>query len=241
MDVKSNDFEVRAKTEAAHLVSSRRPASSKFSALSEEHESSNFASDAMTNAAASSSGAKSKKRTKKKAKKSATAAADIDDDVLLDEAIRAVRIDAAISSSGASQCTSALKVDYKMLDAETELKQLIGKHMAGHSAHRSAVSKQDRNARTIGRIIKMRQGWPPLRTLGMCFFFLQTLKTNQIRSTIARFFCSGLELEQTKSANELKWFRIRHNTAYQNQIYIFTTLRKVHDYESIMVRPKKRN
>jgi hypothetical protein len=35
--------------------------------------------------------------------------------------------------------------------------------------------------------------------------------------------------------NGISWFRIQHAEGYRNQQYLFTTLRRNHDYESIVV------
>lgn len=170
-----------------------------------------------------------KKRNKKKNKKAEQD--DIDEDELLDQLINENRSKVASTSDNNEDTNAAvLKVDPRQLDPDAEIKSLMEKNMFICGGLKKIVSKQ-RNIRTIGRVIKMKTGWPPLKNTGKYFtlFFKQTTKFKQPIS-----LCLGLSLDVFEVKNGVTWFRINHNESYRNQQYLFTTLRRSLDIESIM-------
>lgn len=162
-----------------------------------------------------------KKRNKQKGKK---AEEEIDEDALLDQLINENRSIAATTSNinDDETTTPVLKVDCRQLDPEVEIKSLLEKNMSMCGSKK--IVRQQRNVRTIGRVIKMKTGWPPIKNTG-------NFLTNQIYKHLN---CLGLSMNVFKVNNGITYFRIQHGEAYQSQQYLFTTLRKSHDIEAIM-------
>ncbi|KAI6203471.1 hypothetical protein M3Y94_00560500 [Aphelenchoides besseyi] len=184
---------------------SKRPKASKFALLMEEN-------DDAPETAKSSEKSRPTKRQKRKTKRTTTKEnEELDEDALLEAAIQSVKLSSAKKleeDAAIDQTSSTLKVDTRQLDPDAELKQLIGKHMEMQGG-RKTVIKQERNLRTVGKSIKMKQGWPPIRNC-------------------------GFELEKVKESNGNTWFQVQHSEMYRNQQFIFATLRRNMDYESII-------
>ncbi|KAI6178729.1 Hc38 [Aphelenchoides besseyi] len=184
---------------------SKHPKPSKFALLMEEND------DAPEPAKSSEKTRPTKRKNRKTKRTTAKEDEELDEDALLEAAIQSVKLSSAKKveeDAAIDQTSSTLKVDTRQLDPDVELKQLIGKHMEMQGG-RKTVIKQERNLRTVGKSIKMKQGWPPIRNC-------------------------GFELEKVKESNGNTWFQVKHSEMYRNQQFIFATLRRNMDYESII-------
>lgn len=104
------------------------------------------------------------KRNKKKNKKNEV---EIDEDELLDQLINENRSIVASSSNGNDEtATSILKIDPRQLDTDAEIRNIMEKNMVVCGGGSKKIVKQQRNQRTVGRVIKMKAGWPPIKNSG---------------------------------------------------------------------------
>lgn len=115
-----------------------------------------------------SSNQKSSKKKNKRKDRKAALDVDLDEDELLDQLINENRSIAASSSSTKDETTnSVLKVDSRQLDSDAEIRSLMEKNMSLCGSRKIAAKQH--NVRTIGRVIKMKNGWPPLKNTGIFF------------------------------------------------------------------------
>lgn len=117
--------------------------------------------DKQEGSSTTSNAKQSKKRNKRKDKKPEP---ELDEDELLDRMIRENQSIAATSTTNDERTTSILKIDSRQLDPELEIRNLMEKNMS-MCGSRKIVSQQ-RNMHTIGRVIKMKTGWPPVKQTG---------------------------------------------------------------------------
>jgi hypothetical protein len=142
----------------------KKPTRSKFAVLLEDNQSDQSEGNDERPQSSPDKPTQSKKRNKKKNKKMAD---QIDDeDALLEKAINEVRLAKHEDrNEEESKSTCVLKVDRNQLDPEAELRNLLEKNMDKSGSRK--IAKQTRNARTIGRVIKLKSGWPIVKNTGL--------------------------------------------------------------------------
>jgi hypothetical protein len=104
------------------------------------------------------------KRNKRKGKKGPDT--DLNEDELLDQFINENRAIAATSSNVEENTGDILRVDCRQLDPEVEIRSIMEKNMSLCGGASKKIVKQQRNMRTIGRVIKMKAGWSPIKNTG---------------------------------------------------------------------------
>lgn len=104
------------------------------------------------------------KRNKRKGKK--VAEPDLNEDELLDQLINENRSIAAASTNVEENTGDVLRVDCRQLDPEIEIRSIMEKNMSLCGGTSKKIVKQQRNVRTIGRVIKMKSGWSPIKNTG---------------------------------------------------------------------------
>ncbi|KAH7728319.1 Hc38 [Aphelenchoides avenae] len=188
--------------------SNAKPRLNKFAFLDEGADSGSISesADQAANVDAPQTKAK-KKKNKKKAAKTVAAQRTDDDDV--DKALSAIA-----SSNGKENAdtgvtameASLLKVDVRNLNADNELKRLLGKTFG---AAATGNTRQTRVHRAGGRVVKAKPHWAPLRQTGLLMV---------------------LEREEPTA----KWYRFQHSSQYRYLQQLFWMHQRAMDHETIL-------
>jgi len=119
------------------------------------------------------------------------------------------------------------KIDPRSLDADAELRRLIGKL----GAQSAGSNRRNHRRQVAGKLVKVKQEWPPIRQLGIALLDLENIYLFSLGITMI------VDREETdlESGESIKWFRLQHTERYQLYEQMFWMYQALQDHDSIMV------